>query len=125
MGTKTTEANQNKAGVNRNEWDKAVAAKTFEVSPRTVTVDEAFATPASKAEAVMSAKPAPEVFHSRFDCDLCGHEDNCVKAYGVTGHPHLHSVVICSACIEHMSQLYDEYERLCPWESLRRNDVKA
>jgi transcription elongation factor Elf1 len=71
----------------------------------------------------VSTKPAPEIYHSRFDCDLCGREDYCVKAYGAG--PHLVGVVICSACVEHMHRLYDDLEREFPSYELRRNEAQA
>ena len=63
-------------------------------------------------------KPSPEVFHSRFECDLCGREDHCVRVYGGE---RAKRVDICSACIAHMHGLYDELERDFPSCELRRN----
>jgi hypothetical protein len=70
----------------------------------------------------VSTKPAPEVFHSRFECDLCGREDHCVRLYGNERVPR---VDICSAYVAHMHRLYDDLEREFPSYELLRNRAQA
>jgi hypothetical protein len=68
---------------------------------------------------VIEHNPAPEVYHSTLECDLCGHEDYCVRVYGRPGS----RTDICSACVAHMSRLYDDLEREYDYE-LRRNEAQ-
>lgn len=75
-------------------------------------------------EQILRGMTSFEVIHSVLECGLCGEDDHCILAVtdSPAGYMRQH---ICSACVEHMSRLYDQLERDFPSYALRRNEAQV